>query len=160
MSDKIRLGTVKQNIESSQSYDPEKDSLLILGEDLFISKHSFDCGWYWGFGYIGNKNIHTHAETFIHELLWHDVNQVFEKSIFKNNNDFWVFKDLLKQAYALKECAAIYQYGGHCITDPKTQIIRSKEKAETINKDLEKILNSLWDMLTELSKKRQKKPTQ
>lgn len=21
---------------------------------------TFDCGWYWGFGYLGNKNCHYH----------------------------------------------------------------------------------------------------
>jgi len=151
---KIYLGKVKQKIESSQSYNPEKDYLYFLGEDLSIEKHSWDCSWYWGFGYIGNRNLHTHSSVFIHELLWHDVNQVFDKSLFKSNNDFWIFKDLLKQAYTLQECAEVYQHGGHCITNDKTQLINSKEKAETINKDLEKILNSLWDMLEGLHKRR------
>src|ERR1041384_7917685 len=123
---KIYLGKVKQKIESSQSYNPKEDHLYIQGEDIYLEEHSFDCGWYWGFGYISAIGLHTHAEVFINQLIWHDVNQVFEKSIFKSNNDFWIFKDLLKQAYALKECAAVYQHGGHCITNEKTEVIKSK----------------------------------
>ncbi len=147
---KIYLGKVKSEIESSQSYTPEENDLYILGEDLYIEKHSWDCNWYWGFGYIGNDNMSVHAEVFIHELLWHSKDTVFENSIFKNDDDFWIFKDLLKQAYALKECAEVYQNGGHCITSPKTGIIKSKTKAKTINRDLEKVLDELWKFLKKL----------
>ena len=147
MSEKIVLGRVKQEIESSQSYNPEKDSLFFCGESISIEKHSWDCGWYWGFGYIGNRRLHTHASVFTHELLWHNVEQVFERSIFKNNNQFWIFKDLLKQAYVLQECAEVYHYGGHCITDPKTEVIKNKNMQNKINKDLEKVLDSLWSLL-------------
>ena len=59
MSEKIFLGTVRDGIEG----------MIISGEKLYIEKHSFDCGWYWGFGYIGNKNIHTHFS----ELLYPDT---------------------------------------------------------------------------------------
>ena len=153
MADKIYLGKVKNEIESTQSYDPQHNSVSILGEDISIEKHSWDCNWYYGFGYIGNKDLHCHATQFIHELLWHDVKDVFEKSIFKTNDQFWIFKDLLKQAYTLKECAEIYQYGGHCITNSKTEIIKNKRKANSINKDLKKILDQLWTFLEELSTK-------
>lgn len=152
MSDKIFLGQVKTEIESSQSYNPDKDDLYIQGERIYIEKHSWDCGWYWGFGYIGNNNLHTHASVFIHELLWHDKDAVFENSIFNGNDEFWIFKDLLKQAYALQECAEIYQYGGHCITNPKTEIIKSAVRARQINRDLSKVLDSLWQFLKKLSK--------
>ena len=152
MTDKIYLGKVKQQIESTQSYNPEKDDLFILGQDICIEKHSWDCGWYWGFGYIGNKNLHCHCTQFIHELLWHDLKDVFEISIFKTNDQFWIFKDLLKQAYTLQSCAEVYQYGGHCIANSKTEIIRNKRRAKTINRDLSKVLDQLWKLLEELEK--------
>jgi len=147
---RIKLGKIKEEIKETQSYN-KKDDLCILGEELFLDKHSWDCDWYWGFGYIGNKNLHTHAEVFINELIWSDVEDVFKESIFKNNNDFWVFKDLLKQAYALKKTADVYKYGGNCfIKEGLTDIIKSKKKNEEINKDLEKVLNTLWKFLLKL----------
>lgn len=149
--EKIFLGRVKKQIVDSQSYKSEKDNLLILGEPLYIEKHSWDCGWYWGFGYIGNKNLHCHSDIFINKLLWHENKEVFENSIFKENKDFWIFKDLLTQAYALKNVAEVYVYGGHCCQQNGiTNVIASKEKAKTINEDLEKVLNSLWDFLSKL----------
>lgn len=149
--ERIYLGKIKTEIESSQSYNPEKNDLFILGEDLYIEKHSWDCNWYWGFGYLSAEGLHTHASVFVEQLLWHSNEQVFENSIFKNSNDFWIFKDLLKQAYVLQEAAEIYQYGGHCITSPKTEIIKNDRRAKMINIDLSKVLDKLWQFLEELN---------
>ena len=152
MKDKIYLGKVKPEVESTQSYNQDKHDLYILGENIYLEKHSFDCGWYWGFGYIGNRRLHTHASIFINELLWHNKNEVFKESIFKTDDDFWIFKDLLKQAYTLQKCAEIYQYGGHCITHSKTVIIKNNSKADIINKDLETVLDQLWTFLSQIRK--------
>ena len=32
------------------------------GENVWLAPPSWDCGWYWGFGYIQNRNMHTHYE--------------------------------------------------------------------------------------------------
>ena len=150
---KIELGWVNKEIKAPQSYNKDKNHLSILGESLYIDKHKWDCGWYWGFGYIGNRNLYTHCDVFIDELLWRSNTEVFESSIFKNNNDFWVFKDLLKQAYSLKSTSEVYQNGGHCTTKKGiTTIIQNKQRAKWINNDLEKVLNTLWSFLGDLSK--------
>lgn len=31
-------------------------------EPVFLTDFKWDCGWYWGGGYIGNKNFHTHFD--------------------------------------------------------------------------------------------------
>ena len=31
-------------------------------EKIYLSAPSWDCGWYWGFGYLGNKNCHYHVD--------------------------------------------------------------------------------------------------
>jgi len=145
--EKLFLGRVKKEI-----FDDRKKNinLLMLGENLWLEKHTWDCGWYWGFGYIGNKHLHTHAETFIKKLLWKNADEVFERTKF-NNNDFWIFKDLLKQAYSLKGTAEIYIHGGHCLEkEGVTDVIKSKEKAKTINKDLETVLDTMWSFLEEI----------
>ena len=42
----------------------EKNDILLRsrkeGERVYLSKHSWDCGWYWGFGYVGNRDCHFH----------------------------------------------------------------------------------------------------
>ena len=32
------------------------------GKSILLRRPSFECDWYWGFGYIGNKNLHTHLD--------------------------------------------------------------------------------------------------
>ena len=32
------------------------------GEKIYLSAPSWDCGWYWGFGYLGNNNCHYHVD--------------------------------------------------------------------------------------------------
>lgn len=148
MTERILLGRVRKAIPETQTYKSE--GLSILGEEIYIEKHKWACGWYWGFGYIGNKNLHCHADVFIEQLLWSDVDDVFEESLF-NNKNFWVFKDLLRQAYALKKTAEIYQYGGHCSSKKGvTDIILNKQMSRKLNDDLEKVLGMLWCFLLEL----------
>ena len=45
---------------------------------LYLSKHSWDCGWYWGFGYIGNSRLHMHIDSLINGE--YDVNKIFDGS--------------------------------------------------------------------------------
>lgn len=152
MNNKIRLGRVNTEIKSSQSYNPKIDHISILGEYLSIEKHKWSCDWYWGFGYIVNRNLHTHSSLFIKELLWSSNKDVFLNSIFKTDQQFWVFKDLLKQAYALQSASEVYKHGGCCITIKGiTDVIKNQQRARWINIDLKKVLNTLWDYLTELS---------
>ena len=61
---------------------------------------------------------------------------------------------LIQQAYALKDAAEIYQYGGHQTTRPGiTDCIKNLEMAALINKDLETVLDKVWDFLSNEVKK-------
>ena len=153
---KIYLGKIKNKIKDTQSYNSTKDDLFILGERIFIEKHSWDCNWYWGFGYIGNKRFHTHAIIFTKKLLWSSFSDVFEKTIFKDDHDFWVFKEYLDTAYNLKNAAETYRHAGHCAEVENTQKIIDIKMEKRINKDLESILDFMWSWLEELSNKKRR----
>jgi hypothetical protein len=32
------------------------------GEKVYLSQHSWDCDWYWGFGYVGNAKCNFHFD--------------------------------------------------------------------------------------------------
>lgn len=149
-TDKIYLGTINN-------------------EKIYLSKHSWDCGWYWGFGYLGNKNLYFHIESLIESRYIKDSLISLNKEV--NNNkfynietiftktwidqaDWWILRDLFIQAYALKHCAEVYKYGGHQTTVLGiTDIIKNESMQDTINKDLEKVLDTIWQYL--LDKKKQ-----
>ena len=113
---------------------------------LYLSKHSWDCGWYWGFGYIGNSRLHMHIDSLINGE--YDVNKIFDGSTGITQDQWWIIRDLFMQAYALKAAAEVYQYGGHQTMRPGiTDCIKNLEMAARINKDLETVLNKVWDFL-------------
>lgn len=138
---KIFLGKVKK--------DFNKDSRLgnIGGEMVWLTKHSWDCGWYWGFGYIGNRNMHTHFDSCFLECQANTASEIFEDAKF-TNNEWWVIRDLMVQAYALKSAAEIYKHGGHQTTKKEvTDIILDDAMCTRLNKDLKTVLDKVWEYM-------------
>lgn len=113
---------------------------------LYLSKHSWDCGWYWAFGYIGNSECHMHIDSLINSD--YSINLVFDKGTPITQDQLWVIRDLFKQAYTLKGAAGVYQYGGHQTSKLGiTDCIKNLEMAALINKDLEIVLDKVWGFL-------------
>ena len=126
-------------------------SCFSKGEEVYLTKHEWACSWYWGFGYIGNKNVHTHFDS---EFLGQEtaVKNLFEKTRISQKT-WWILRDLFVQAYALQKCAEVYRYGGHQITDDSVAILRNENKAQTLNADLEIVLNLIWKIVNKKGKK-------
>lgn len=121
------------------------------GEKMFLSKHSWDCGWYWGFGYIGNRNLHIHFDTTFMKGRYLMANQITNCPY--SDTTWYKVLDLFKQAYALRDAAAVYRIGGHISSDHSVKVLRScdtaraREMADTLNADLEIVLDTVWNIL-------------
>jgi hypothetical protein len=133
---KIYIGKLKKDVGNHYAE----------GERLYLSKHSWDCGWYWGFGYVGNKDLGAHFDSvFLNDT--HTASEIFEEQIF-TDSDWWVIRDLFIQAYALKQVAEVYRYGGHQTTKHGiTDLIESEGKATEANADLKKVLDKVWEFM-------------
>lgn len=115
------------------------------GEPIYLSKHSWDCGWYWGFGYLGNRNLHFHFDSLLDNSKY--ASDLFEDPKV-SNNDWWVIRDLFVQAYALKKAAEVYYYGGHQTSRKGvTDLIKDDTMVRRLNADLEKVLDTAWDFI-------------
>lgn len=116
------------------------------GETIYLEEHSWDCSWYWGFGYIGNHRLSTHFNLcFLNGET--DINKIFQETPIRQE-EWWLLRDLFIQAYALKDSAEVYHYGGHQVTKRGvTDIIQSKEMEDEINKDLKIVLDEIWGLL-------------
>ena len=158
-----------------------KTTKILLGrinnENIYLSKHTWDCGWYWGFGYVGNSNCHFHIDSLINERDYGgnfpspDVNKVFENPEF-TQNQWWVIRDLFVQAYALKQAAEVFRHGGYQtskkgITDilKDTNVIEVIDDAlqtqmlaqDFLNKKLEIVLDTVWQyMIDSIEENKQK----
>lgn len=116
----------------------------LLGHDsegiaYYLADASWDCGWYWGYGYIQTRDSHQHADgDFIPE------NGSYDKNIFTgdfltdktfNDKDGWVLRELMATFYQLKKQAELVGRGGmHVTTNPLAEMLKDEKEAERINK--------------------------
>ena len=105
-------------------------------ESIFLSPPSWDCEWYWGFGYLDNKNCHYHLSELSKDYnLFDGIKKHFGDSfIIKDDNDIWTFAELMQTFYNLQEAAEVFGRGGsHYTTNPCKDIIINKNVVTTIN---------------------------
>jgi len=120
-------------------------------EPIYLTKHQWDCDWYWSFGYLGNKNCHFHFKSYLEGGKYDITDHLKGSNI--TQKDWWLLRDLFVQAYALQEAAEVYRYGGHQSTcKGVTDVISDPEMCKRLNADLEKVLNVLWDFVVEVAK--------
>lgn len=128
-------------------------SKILLGynnnEPIYLSPPSWDCGWYWGFGYIGNKNCHYHVEglkkieTYNHEAkafthksvnLYDGFIEHFGNTLKVRPSDLWTLVELFSTFYALKETTEVLGRGGsHYTTNPVKDLIINTDEVTRIN---------------------------
>lgn len=112
---------------------------------MWLTKHEWMCGWYWAFGWMGNKDLHCHFREFLKDAQ--EASKVFVDPQY-SDKDWWVIRDLFKQAYTLQAAAEVYRYGGQQTSRKDvTDLIECPVKAKMLNEDLERILETLWNFL-------------
>ena len=126
----------------------------IDGENHYLRKPSWDCGWYWAVGYMGNKNCHYHMDGFAREHNMHlrdALMETFGESLTIGPRGLWTFTELMYTAYSLKEAAEVLGRGGsHTAKNPCADTIRNISEAERINsKVLPAIFDEMWKVLTD-----------
>lgn len=108
---------------------------IVDGERIQLSPPSWDCGWYWGFGYLGNRNCHYHLDGLNKDKNLYDaLKEHFGDSLTIKEKDLWTFCELIATAYSLKEAAEVLGRGGaHYTTNPCKDIIINKAETDRIN---------------------------
>ena len=122
------------------------------GEKYWLQAPSWDCGWYWGFGYIevlSNKKkpelskdikLHTHFDS-----LFLNDKSVYAKDLFDSffvettleGNEVYQLIDYMMSFYNLKNTAAILSCGdSHQTEKAKIDVLKNEDLANYINKTL------------------------
>ena len=122
------------------------------GKKIYLSPPSWDCGWYWGFGYLGNRDEHYHLSGYqdgrninMYDALSgdYDLNPLIAK-------DVWSFCELVKTAYTLKETAEVLGRGGsHYTTNVCADIVKNEDEVKRIN---EIVLPAIFDAIGKILK--------
>jgi hypothetical protein len=118
-------------------------------QKIYLSAPSWDCNWYWGFGYLGNRNCHYHVdgltkhETYNFEKkcweyeftnLYDGFKKHFGNTLIVRDSKLWTLCELFKTAYTLKETAEVLGRGGsHYTTNPCSELITNKDEVTRIN---------------------------
>ena len=119
------------------------------GAAIYITKPSFDCDWYWSFGYLGNRNCHYHLSGYkngrnicMHDALLEDYDLAEHIK-----DDLWSFCEQAKTIYTLIEAAKVFHIGGaHQSKNPCADIIKAHSHDNEINEKLLPILlQKFWD---------------
>lgn len=153
-------------IKKKKSYAFGKD-IYLLGKDKFgqyrwLEKHSWECGWYWGFGYIesytNNRNPrlskditeHTHFDYlfFRGEKTHTDAFEDLFEECTLTKDEIWKVCELFSTAYKLKDAAGLFSMGSSGITDNAlSSKLKNKEFAEKTNGMLNEVLNEVLKIL-------------
>lgn len=132
------------------------------GEKYWLESPSWDCGWYWGFGYIktytNNDNpersrdiqSHQHAEDFMSKWFysWNGSKPVLKYTTF-SEEEGWELSELFAEFYFLKNAAENFKRGKCNIADTKIESWESPELADDINKNIiPRVTRRILDILT------------
>lgn len=142
-----------------------RKKIYLLGADAEGTKYwleapSWDCDWYWGFGYIETytnnncpekaRDIHSHQHfdsLFLNKprVSAFDAFKEFFKETTLNDNEIWTLIDYMSSFYTLKKAAATLGRGYSHITEKaKLEEAKNIEMAKEIN---EKILPAIFKQI-------------
>ena len=113
-------------------------------ERIYLSTPTFDCDWYWGFGYLGNSHCHYPLDSYQAEQgsgehrnidMFDALSTDYDLcSALKDTGNLWKFCELFKTAYALAEVAKVFKRGGsHYSKNPCQELLKNPGMYEHIN---------------------------
>lgn len=127
------------------------------GRGVMLRVPSFDCGWYWGFGYLGNRDCHFHLDhldsmdsKLANKNLYDQLIGLFGDSLTIPKDRLWTFCEIVKTIYTLKEAAEVFGRGGsHYTQNPDKNALIVPEYVRHINGELIPMqIRSLWALLS------------
>lgn len=120
------------------------------GLDYYLEDPSWDCGWYWGFGYIVSATSFSHADgeyimpdpdkRSLYTSRDNDTN-IFTGRFLKNktftDEQGWKLRELMATFYQIQKQAELVGRGGmHISSNPLKDLLLDKEQADDINERL------------------------
>ena len=105
------------------------------GEKVWLPPPAWNYKWYWGYGYIENRNLRTYfAGLDTNDNLYNAIENKFDGTFVLQGSNLWTFCELIQTFYTLREIAEVYSRGGsHYTSNPLADIIRNPEEYRRIN---------------------------
>jgi hypothetical protein len=118
------------------------------GRMVYLAAPTWDCDWYWSFGYLVATGEHFHLRNY-GNMDWKDcLERDYNLNVKLRGDNLWKFYELAKTAYKLKEVAEVLGRGGCNITDnPLAEVIKNKTEVDRINQI---VLPQIFDAINEM----------
>lgn len=163
MSVKYKSGDEPKLLRDYPKYIKLGESTDLDG-GVYIERPSWDCHWYWGFGYLQRWNyrtqdidFHTHIDDEFSKLPdgrkcnWFDgMKALFDNGdVFKSDKDRWKFLEIVKTIYSLQETAEVLGRGGsHYGANPCAELIMNHDEVRRINcKVIPALIDEMYKVL-------------
>jgi len=104
-------------------------------ESIYLTMPTWDCGWYWSFGYLGNIDCHYHLDSHFNtnKNIYDELLEKYELNT-KIKNKLWEFCEIISTVYSLKNAAEIYNRGGsHYTNNPCADVIKNPFEVTRLN---------------------------
>ena len=145
-----------ETMKKRKSHAFGKDCYLIgcdkYGDKIWLEAASWNCEWYWGFGYIKvyttqsspsqamDINSHSHWSGLLGKQdsgeYLHHINESLQESVL-TETESWELSDMMKTFYTLKEAADTLARGGSHLSGKGTrECVKSVDMAATINNEI------------------------
>jgi len=111
------------------------------GRTEYLYDFSWDCDWYWGGGYVGNKHFHHHFDHLVSgNINMFDGFKRYYDSTKLSDEQLWRLCDLMKQFYSHRESADCFQWGGGYTSSDRNHEEINPELAKSLNEQIEKYI--------------------
>lgn len=125
---------------------PEQVYLGTLdGEDVYLARPAWYCGWHWGFGYVQNRYLRMHLNMMcnvenrtvnLRDGLQHHIKGGKIERMHVQNK-LWTFCEVVQTLYHLIETAEVLRRGGsHYTINPCADLIKNPDEVKRINEVL------------------------
>lgn len=122
-------------------------------ELVYMPKPSWDCDWYWGFGYLESHSVWTHFDCSIlnKPMCSFDAFKDYFETTPLTDDDIWVLCDYMMSFYTLKKTAELFKHGNsHQTVRAYVDELQDLDLYNKINKEL---LPALFKKIDELFSK-------
>ena len=130
------------------------DKILLFKADnnrYYLRKPKFDCGWYWGLGYLATgRGSHLHFDGYFEHKPFYDALVDFDATPFTKEESY-IITDYMRQLYTLREMADMLHLGNTHITSNAKVLEQFKEQNTAEYKRICNVLiPTVWNALVDV----------
>ena len=117
----------------------------------YLRKPKFDCGWYWGLGYLATgRGSHLHFDTYFENKPFYDACDTFDDTPFTKEESY-IITDYMRQLYTLRKMADMLHLGNTHITSNAKVLEQFKEQNTAEYKRICNVLiPTVWNALVDV----------